>query len=222
MRLAIIAGRRVVVKYLGWILAWTFLGMSPVYSEQTKFYVEMFSSHSLLNRPGAAHTFVRYFKVNPDGSTESFDISWLPAPGEARGLRGQRMPLIRQVPGHNYTVEETVAGLPRRRIVDSHGLTEISPEVYQQAVDRKNLLESGAVDYKVFDSRTKPNAMNCVSATQVTDGPNLGWKHGPNASIEVANQVSQASQPSQAQATEPPSHFSSPAPRPFFPRFRRR
>lgn len=124
-------------------------------------------------------------KVVDGKVAEVTDISWMPEPGNFR--RGNRMPLLRTVPGRNYSYEETVAIAGGKPIL-SHGAFYITPEMYQAAVRQKAALESGTIAYKMLDGRSGDGAINCIHAvTGVVGRLNTGTRRGETATSAVVS-----------------------------------
>lgn len=154
-------------------------------AEETEYKAEFFSYDGPLRTGASSHTFARFTKLEAGKVTETVDISWLPEPGNFR--RGNRMPLLRTVPGHNYTVEETMR-IAGGKPVLTHGSYFTTADIFQGAVLRKAELESGRIAYKMLDNRSGDNAINCIHAvTGVLGRLNTGLLRGETATNEVVS-----------------------------------
>ncbi len=147
------------------------LVQTPAFAE-SKAYVVSWGYQNGGNRPNRSHTFATFFLVTDGRATEKVTISWLPMRGYLRGPSGLQVPALRPVPGHNYTLAETLqfaAGLGEP--VSRFGPYEISLALYDTAKSQAAYLSSGRVYYKMLDRTSRPNAVNCIHA--VTDI--AGW-----------------------------------------------
>lgn len=150
-----------------------------------EYKAEFYSYDGPLRGATASHTFARFLKIVDGSVAEIADISWLPTPGNFR--RGNRVPLLRTTPGHNYSVEETMA-IAGGRPVLNHGSFFITPDLYQAAVQQKARLDSGAIAYKMLDGRSGDGALNCIHAvTGVVARLNTGLARGETATNAVVN-----------------------------------
>lgn len=127
---------------------------------QVQYKAEFFSVDGPLRTAASSHSFARFTKLEGGKVVDVVDISWMPEPGFFR--RGNRMPLLREVPGHNYTLEQTRA-LAGNKPVLSHGSYYITPSVFEAAQRRKADLESGRYNYKMLD-RFSGSGINCIHA----------------------------------------------------------
>ena len=130
----------------------------------TRYYVLLFGGQSGLLKPTTGHVWATYVRETgcPAGArrVEEFTISWLPVTGRVRPAA------VRPEPGINHTLEGTMQILcgPRSRI-GLWGPYEISECRFNQAIQQKALLESGAVLYKLLDGRTHGDvAYHCLHA----------------------------------------------------------
>lgn len=145
----------------------------------TTFDMEFFSFDGPLRGAAASHSFVRLRRIQGDRITEVVDISWLPDPRYFR--RNGRVPLLREVPGRNYSLEETFA-IAGGRPVFTHGRFEVAPELFEAARRRRNDLESGVAGYKLLDGRRFPSATNCIHAISgILAYLNTGLRRGATA-----------------------------------------
>jgi hypothetical protein len=134
-------------------LAWG----TPARAEE-RYYIVLFGSQSTPRQARYTHTwatFVRASGEGPDSScyriSEAFTISWLPADLKVRALR------LRAEPGVNLDLESTFAHvLNEGQRVSEWGPFQISPPLYQRAIERKAELESGTVKYKAIDPNFGP------------------------------------------------------------------
>jgi hypothetical protein len=104
-----------------------------------------------------SHTFASFYKGDDlsRGMIKPTTISWLPATGVIDPFASD--------PGHNFTLAQTLEMACRLdREVKSWGPYEIEPTLYQRAVKRVRLLNSGRVQYSMID--TAPRTMNCIDA----------------------------------------------------------
>lgn len=104
-----------------------------------------------------SHTFASFYKGDDlsKGIIKPVTISWLPATGVIDPFAAE--------PGHNFTLAQTLEMACRlNREVKSWGPYAIEPALYQRAVKRVRLLNSGRVQYSMID--TAPRTMNCIDA----------------------------------------------------------
>lgn len=158
------------------------------------FFMTVFGAESAISLARNSHTFATFVKVENGTITEEGTISWLPAPGYF--MANFTMPLLRVVPGHNYTLDETVQLSPGRR-VHTFGPYQIEPELYRRAVNRMIFLSQGTTSYKMMmpfnDSLRQPTlhnmpggAINCIMAVSDLGGMlNTGTSWGDAASRQV-------------------------------------
>ena len=125
-------------------------------------------------RPGCAHTFAMFAKVDmSEGQMivrESVDISWLP-----KGLRPSQQiwDWVVPVTGQNHKLHESfhLANAPGLA-VKTFGPVEVSPELYEAAKRKAEWLESGRVKYVILDNLYRGRAAsfepggasNCIHA----------------------------------------------------------
>jgi len=149
-----------------------------------QYFAEFYSYQGgLLNAPAKSHTFARYFKMENGMMSEIVDISWLPAPGYFR--RGNKVPLLGTVPGHNYSLGETMA-IAGGKSVTSEGQFPISPELFEAAKRRKSELESSGLQYRMLGGPGSPNCIEAVSG--VLGHLRTGTKRGEAAAEAVVEQ----------------------------------
>lgn len=130
------------------------------------YYAIFFSAQRTPNDPRFSHTFATFIKTDSEGSgkgpgvIEKHTISWMPATGDVR--------LARLMPekGRNLSLAQSLelASSEEER-VSMWGPFEIKRDLYDRALKRIKLLESGKVSYKVVDERFRPGlACNCIHA----------------------------------------------------------
>src|SRR5690242_17954552 len=102
------------------LLSICLIGMSsPALAEPIRYYLVMFGTQSgantdfsvlglpqFLDAASKSHTFGTFVKVQGDRVLEEKTISWLPQMGYFGP--GYTMPKLPSVPGHNYTLDQTL------------------------------------------------------------------------------------------------------------------
>jgi hypothetical protein len=152
-------------------------------ASEIEYKADFYSYDGPLRRGVSSHTFARFVKIVDGKVTEVVDISWMPEPGNLR--RHNRMPLFRIVPGHNYTLEQTMA-MAGGKMVLSHGSYYITPDIYESAVRQKAKLESGRIAYKMLDGHSGGAAINCIHAVAgVVGSLDTGLRRGKGATSAV-------------------------------------
>ena len=73
------------------------------------------------------------------------------------------MPLLGNLPGKNYTLEETFKLAGNKRI-KNHGRFAISSTLFQKAIKRREFLESGRVRYSFLAPAESVFSLNCIHA----------------------------------------------------------
>ncbi len=126
----------------------------------TQYFAEFYSYEAPHGAPAKSHTFARFFKLENGAMTEVNDISWLPAPNYFR--RNKKVPLLGIVPGHNYSLGETM-GFAAGKKLSSQGQYPISPELFEAAKRRKAELESGGLEYRMLGGAGHPNCIQAVA-----------------------------------------------------------
>jgi len=176
-----------------WILA------APLVHAGEKYYISIFGSESSPRLPRYTHTWATFVKATGEGEDhstyqiESFTISWLPASLKIRAFR------LCAEPGVNFDLHATLDyTLGQGQLVSEWGPFQISRLLYDRALERKGLLESGAIRYKTVDPNFGPLAKvisNCIHAITDMD-PEFGrlyyWelrRFGKEASHFAAHQV---------------------------------
>ncbi len=142
------------------------------------YYMLVFGSQQIPNRPNYAHSFATFVRVTWPGddacpataNLEAHTISWLPANLIVRtnALFPER--------GHNFGLEETLCYAYRNgERVSMWGPQQIQKELYDYAMRQVNLLESGQVRYKADDMGRRSNRVsNCIHAvSSMTPGIKL-------------------------------------------------
>ncbi len=157
------------------------------------YYVIVFGSQRpLLNHPAHTHSWATFVRVveepkRPETRTvEAHTVSWLAAAAVVRPLA------LFSEPGMNLDLRATLDwAMNDGQRVSMWGPYQIDQRLFEQALAKKECLESGEVLYKSDDlCRHTAAVSNCVHAVaDVADGPRLriaqpGW--GDSASYFVA------------------------------------
>jgi hypothetical protein len=150
-------------------------------------YVISWAYGSLLNRPVKSHTFATFFLIRDGQPVDKVDISWMPAPGYFAGFSDRDMPPFKEVPGHNYTLHETLMiATEQGRKLSRFGPYESRLELFELAQRMATRLASGQVEYKMLDPGFRPDAVNCIHAvTDIGGYVDTGMKYGDRASRSV-------------------------------------
>lgn len=132
-----------------------------------------------------AHTFTSFYRGSDlsRGIVRPATISWLPASRAVQPFGAER--------GHNYSLDQTLRmACQSGRRVKAWGPYEIRSELFQRAMRRMQLLESGNIGYSMINDL--PKAMNCISASgDITPTPlQTGILWGEAASAEVVRHLS--------------------------------
>jgi hypothetical protein len=120
------------------------------------YYVVVWGYQGANNDVVQSHTFASFYKGDDisKGVIKPATISWLPASGFVEPFSSVR--------GRNFTLGQTLQMACRSgREVKSWGPYEIEPALYQRALKRVRLLNSGRVLYSMIDG---PGTMNCIDA----------------------------------------------------------
>jgi hypothetical protein len=157
------------------------------------YYVLVFGSQRpVINQPKYTHSFATFFRVAGDPChpetccINAFTISWLPVTGDVRVYA-----LLPEC-GRNFWLDETLQlVISEGERVSMWGPYQITPELYQSAVRRRALLDSGQVRYKAVDTLYPTDQVsNCIHALSdiAIDAPRLriaspGW--GESASYYI-------------------------------------
>ena len=134
-----------------------------------RYYVVLFGGKAQWWRPKTAHTWATFVRAWPaaDGTTliDSFTISWLPADLNVRPWA------VRSVPGMNVPLHETLDIMCKGQgSISLWGPYEIPRERYCLAAEYKQLLDSGAIRYRVLDGAPLGFPANhCVRAVTFGD-----------------------------------------------------
>jgi hypothetical protein len=181
------------------VLSVTWMSGVPLARADEKYYISIFGSESDPKLSRYTHTWATFVKATGEGDDhtkyeiESFTISWLPASLKIRPFR----PCAE--PGVNLDLYETLDHtLGQRQLVSEWGPFQISQRLFEGALERKTLLESGAIRYKAVDPNFGPRVKsisNCIHAITDMD-PEYGrfyyWelrRFGKEASHFAAHQV---------------------------------
>ena len=135
------------------------------------FYVVVFGAESKPQRPKYSHSWATFVRipdvvpnvVQPIRPVEIFTISWFP---EAVTLR----PLAAlPEPGATFDLPTTFrVVLSQDEEVSAWGPYEIEEELYGRAIQHKQRLDSGAIQYKTIDITHDPmRVSNCIHALTV-------------------------------------------------------
>ena len=137
--------------------------------EAPRYYFVLFGGQSVPFSPRTAHTFATFVKATPIApgrlTVEQVTISWLPAEGPVQPLR------LRTEAGRNHSLEETfVIATKNKARVSMWGPYETDATRYERAAEQANVLNSGAVRYRVLDSLSRNRSvMHCVHAVTYAD-----------------------------------------------------
>ena len=161
------------------------------------YYLIMFGSQQIPNRPNYAHTFATFVRVGWEGngpcgnrfSLEAHTISWLP-----RNLVIRTWALLPEC-GGNFDLHSTLRYvLKNGERVSMWGPYQISPDLYCRALKQIARLESGQLLYKADDTGFPARRVsNCIHAvSEVVDRPLIivaspGW--GEMASYYVLREM---------------------------------
>jgi hypothetical protein len=162
------------------------LGQKGFGAEPSQFFVAFFSYNGNPDKPSLSHTFAVFLKLGSaeNAAKEMQSISWMPEGGKVRPLALQK--------GHCFSFTETLR-IAGNRPVASWGPFRIEETLYERATQRIQFLNSGRVDYKMFDWRSrKPafvgesgGAINCLHAVSDLVGDlDAGEKSWGNSATE--------------------------------------
>jgi hypothetical protein len=156
------------------------LSCTTVARAEERYYVILFGSQSTPRVARYTHTWGTFVKASAEGCDTSkyhidevFTISWLPCTLDIRPLR----PWAEK--GVNLDLEETFDFVLPRQRVSEWGPYEITPLLYERAVERKAELESGSVKYKAVDPNFGPRARtvsDCIHGITDLD-PDYGRRY---------------------------------------------
>jgi hypothetical protein len=107
-------------------------------------------------------------------------VNWLPKARHAR--------LFRPQPGMNKQPWITISeSIEKDREIYQIGFIQITPQLYAEAVEWTQTLNSGAIDYKLLDRRAKRRgtAMNCIGASALGKILETGANTGLDAALMV-------------------------------------
>lgn len=149
------------------------------------YFLLMFGSQRVPNNPEYSHSFASFVRVTWEGDgpcpvnpvVEEHTISWLPCDGQVRVYA------LKPRPGRNWELHETIRWCVCNHMrVSLWGAYRICPELYYNALNHINLLESGQVRYKALDmGYSSDRVTNCIHAVaNVVEGPRVrvatpGW-----------------------------------------------
>lgn len=132
-----------------------------------------------------SHTFTSFYRGDDlaRGVLRPATISWLPASGVVQPLGAER--------GRNFSLDETLQNACHaERSVKAWGPYEVKPALYERALQRVRLLQSGRIRYSMINGA--PQAMNCIKAAgDITPAPlDTGLLWGVAAGAAVARHLS--------------------------------
>jgi hypothetical protein len=145
------------------------LPMEPVLDPSTeagtaRYYVVLFGGESERWCPRTGHVWATYVRATPQqGGTiaiEAFSIGWLPTNLNVRPFH------LRPESGRNFTLRETLDHMVTgRHDISMWGPFETAADFYWESARYKQLLDSGAMRYRVFDRPGhRTDVDNCVHA----------------------------------------------------------
>ena len=177
------------------------------------FYMMIFSAQRAWNRPKYTHTFATFVKaISRPGGTLSRPLSKSPSGAESHGrqMAGERHLLeshtiswlaakkkvclfrLRPEPGKNLDLTTSLEwALSVRARISMWGPYQIRPGFYEKALVQKARLESGAIQYKVWDAGFRPAiASSCIHGVcDIDQEGGLLWtwlRCGESASRRIA------------------------------------
>ena len=159
-----------------------------------RYYMVMFGAQNDGNAMRMSHTFATFVETVAGVVTAERTISWLPAPGYFGP--DFSMPRLGVVPGHNYTLDQTLQSSPGRHIL-YWGPIEVAPQLFARADAAVSFLALGVTNYKMFvltdDELRLPafyhqpgGTINCIMAvSDVVGYAKTGTTYGYDASQAV-------------------------------------
>ncbi len=178
------------------------------HASHDRFFMMIFSAQRAWNRPKYTHTFATFVKARSaatdetrtehgtepalkpcsirGSNLETHTVSWLAA--------NKKVCLFRLWPerGFNFDLATSLEwALSVQSRISMWGPFEIKPALYAKALVQKARLESGAIQYKVFDPGFRPHsACSCIHGVCDIDqdrGPLWTWfRYGESASRSIA------------------------------------
>jgi hypothetical protein len=155
-----------------------------------RFYMLIFSAQRAWNLPRYTHTFATFVNAggrpDPQDFFESYTISWLATTKKVCLFR------LWPEPGANLDLTTSLEwALSVQARISMWGPFRIQKGLFDKALAQKARLESGTVQYKVFDPGFRPHiAMSCIHGVCDVDrdrGPLWTWfRYGESASRSVA------------------------------------
>jgi hypothetical protein len=135
------------------------------------YYMLVFGTQRYLSHPKYSHTFATFVKATGTGpcldtyQLEVHTLSWLP-----ESLRIDTFALHPE-PGRAFDLDETLRWAQCEHAhVSMWGPFQIQKGLYERALERLSLLQSGALAYKVIDVRFRPfEAVDCIHALSDVD-----------------------------------------------------
>jgi hypothetical protein len=165
---------------------------APLPAAGAHFYMMIFSAQRAWNVPKYTHTFATFVmarsRAEPedDDPFESHTISWLAASKKVCLFR------LWPEPGANLSLATSLEwAISVQSRISMWGPFRIKPGLFDKALVQKARLESGGVQYKVFDPGYRPHAASsCIHGVCDIDrerGPLWTWfRYGESASRSVA------------------------------------
>jgi hypothetical protein len=181
--------------------------LAGVKETHDRFFIVAFAYENHGNNPALSHSFISVVRVSAGaGATkaaaalpirddegrrfEAITISWLPSNFRdnphlciVEGFGGRVFPQLNRcpvVPGRNFNLQDTIHFAARSKlVVGMWGPYEATRAVFDLAMKRKALLDSGAIKYRADDRPYRKNhaAINCFHALGNLDDvfPNGGF-----------------------------------------------
>jgi hypothetical protein len=160
-------------------------------SKDNDFYMIIFSAQRAWNLPKYTHTFATFVKTSNQGTSEPWlfethTISWLAARKKVRLFR------FWPEPGANLDLTTSLEwAISVQSRISMWGPYQIRNAFYEKAMVQKARLESGTVQYKVFDPGYRPAiASSCIHGVCDIDqerGMLWTWlRYGESASKHIA------------------------------------
>ena len=149
-------------RYFGWlasILVVFSVLPKPAHASDPHYFQILFAYQGTPNEGRSSHTFGAFLMVQDGVLVQESTVSWLPAEGYFGP--DYQMPPLRRVPGHNYTLDETLQ-ISIGKDLQYWGPYEITAAHYNQAMRRVEYLNAAETDYKmvVLDPLLRRPALN--------------------------------------------------------------
>jgi hypothetical protein len=178
-------GRRSTKLSLCWLLAvigvvFAFPAQSRLSDLQNRYFLVVWGYQGAGNPPRESHTFLTVYRGDDlaEGRVAPATISWFPADGVIH--------LVGVEWGRNISLGQTLAiACQGRKHVVAWGPYEISSSLYQRALARIKLLQSGRINFSALGLR--PGSMNCIKAAgDITNKPfhaPMSWGHQASRAV---------------------------------------